>query len=461
MALAIVLVLLVLGSIAFHFLSPWWFTPIASNWTAIDATIAITFMVTGLVFVAVNLFLACAIVRYRYRRDRSAHYEPENKQLELWLTVLTAVGIIAMLAPGLLVWAQVIRPPAQALELEAMGQQWRWSFRFPGADGVFGTVDARHIGLDNPFGLNGDDPHGLDDILVDSPVLHLPLGHPVKLLLRSRDVTHDFSVPQFRVKMDMVPGQVTSVWFTPTRTGTFDLLCEELCGIAHFAMRGRVVVESEQDFARWLKAQPSFARQRERSAPDMAAGGAAFAICASCHGPQGQGNPAQNAPRLSGQSAPYLRRQLQHFRHGVRGADPRDAIGKVMAPMAATLATETVLDNVVAFITTLPDTPAAATVKGDARRGQRLFTTCATCHGADGRGNPATGAPRLAGLNDWYLARQLRNFQSGARGTHPEDIYGPQMRAMAAVLSNEAALNDVLAYINRLAQPEAHEAVAK
>ena len=99
---------------------------------------------------------------------------------------------------------------------------------------MLGTVDARFVSDTNPFGINPDDPHGRDDVLIASPELHLPMGKPVKADLRSIDVLHDFTVPQFRAKMNMVPGLVTYVWFTPTRTGTFDAFCEQLCGIAHF-----------------------------------------------------------------------------------------------------------------------------------------------------------------------------------------------------------------------------------
>src|SRR6185436_436527 len=106
--IAVVLVLLVVGSLLFHFASPWWFTPIASNWTTMDQTVNITFWVTGIVFVAVNLFLAYCVFRYRRRKGHAAHYEPENKRLEWWLTIGTTVGVAAMLAPGLFVWAKFV-----------------------------------------------------------------------------------------------------------------------------------------------------------------------------------------------------------------------------------------------------------------------------------------------------------------------------------------------------------------
>ena len=114
-----------------------------------------------------------------------------------------------MLAPGLFVWAKFVDVPKDAAVVEVVGQQWNWSYRFPGKDGMLGTVDARFDQRDNPFGINPDDPHGQDDVLVASPEVHLPLGKPVKVLLRSIDVLHDFTVPQFRVKMDLVPGLVT------------------------------------------------------------------------------------------------------------------------------------------------------------------------------------------------------------------------------------------------------------
>lgn len=451
MALALVLVLLVLGSILFHFLSPWWFTPIASNWGMIDDTISITFWVTGFVFAAVNLFMAYCVVRYRYRKGKLAHYEPENKKLEWWLIGLTTVGIVAMLAPGLFVWARFVHPPKNAMVFEVVGQQWRWSYRFPGKDGVLGRVDTRHISAQNPLGISPDDPAGQDDIVVDNPVLHLPLGKPVKALLRAKDVIHDFDVPQFRVKMDMVPGQVTYFWLTPTRTGAFEVLCQELCGVGHFAMRGLVVVEPEKAFQTWLDSQPTFAQSQQSAAVvDIAAGQAAYAVCSACHGAEGQGNPAMHAPKLSGQSETYLKRQLTYFKTEMRGVHALDAFGQQMAPMAATLADNAAINNVVAYIKSLPDTPAPTTVVGNVEHGKSLYTTCSVCHGANGQGNSAQGAARLAGMSDWYMATQLNNFKNGIRGVHPADSYGSQMRFMAAMLNDDQMLNDVLAYINTL-----------
>jgi cytochrome c oxidase subunit 2 len=444
------LVVLIVGSVLFHLLSPWYLTPIASNWGTIDGTISITFWVTGFVFVVINAFMAYCVWRYRHRKGQPALYEPENKKLEGWLVVLTTVGVVAMLAPGLVVWAKFVDVPKDAAIVEVVGRQWNWTYRFPGADGVLGTVDAKYISDKNPFGINPDDPHGQDDILISSPELHLPIGRPFKALLRSVDVLHDFTVPQFRVKMDLVPGLVTYVWFTPTRTGKFDLLCEELCGIAHFAMRGKVIVDEEQAFRTWLASYPTYAQTMGQVPGDAAAGMGLYTVCAACHGAQAEGNPTLNAPKLAGQGDWYLRRQLLAFKNGLRGTHDKDVYGKVMAPMAATLTDEAAINNVVAYIKTLPDNPAPTTVKSDVAHGESLYQTCSACHGVNGVGNQATNAPRLKGMSDWYIVTQLKNFKQGIRGSHPKDMYGQQMASMAAMLNNDQLTNDLVGYINTL-----------
>jgi len=450
MPFAVVLILLVVGSVLFHLLSPWTFTPLASNWSMVDFTVDITLYVTGLVFVAVNLFMAYCVIKFRYKKGARSTYEPENKKLEGWLTLLTAAGVAAMLTPGLLVWGQFVKVPEEAHVVEAVGQQWHWSFRYPGADGKFGEVDAERISAANPFGIDPDDPNGADDILVMNPEAHIPLGKPVKFLLRSKDVLHDFAVAQFRVKMDLVPGTSTYLWLTPTEAGRFEILCEELCGVAHHAMRGAVIVEDTEDYENWLAQQPTWATSSIQVAGNAAVGAAQYAVCAACHGQQGEGQQALNAPKLAGQGAWYLKRQILSFKSGARGAHQDDTYGKQMAPMAATLANEAAIDNVVAHIETLGDEPLAATVTGDVAKGAKHYAVCAYCHGDNGAGMQALNAPRVAGMSDWYLKRQLQNFQQGIRGEHPSDYYGFQMGLMAKALHDEQAVNDLVAYINTL-----------
>ena len=258
MFVAIIFVLIIIGSIIFHFWSPWWWTPVASNWGNIDDTIVLSFWVTGAVFVAVCLFMAYCVWAYSYRPDRKAEYKPEDKKLEFRLTWLTALGVAALLAPGLVVWNKFITVPENAMKIEVVAYQWGWNYRLPGADGVLGKTSVGLISDDNPYGLDISDPNSKDDIIVMDADLHLEINQPVKVELRSLDVLHNFYVPQFRAKMDMLPGIITYYWFTPEKKGDYEALCAEYCGTGHYAMRGRVLVDEEKDYSNWLAKQISF-----------------------------------------------------------------------------------------------------------------------------------------------------------------------------------------------------------
>jgi cytochrome c oxidase subunit 2 len=450
MPLAVVLILLVVGSLLFHVLSPWTFTELASNWGMVDFTVDITLYVTGFVFVAVNLFMAYCVIKFRHRKGARATYEPENKKLESWLTGLTAIGVAAMLTPGLFVWAKFVDVPEEAHVVEAVGQQWHWTFRLPGEDGKLGEVDAERITNDNPFGMDPDDPNGQDDVLIYSAEVHVPIDKPVKFLLRSKDVLHDFAVAQFRVKMDLVPGMNTFLWLTPTVEGRFEILCEELCGVGHHTMRGAVIVDSADDYDTWLARQSTYSALNAKPVGNADIGAAQYAVCAACHGQQGEGIAAMNAPKLAGQSAWYLKRQLMNYKLGLRGTDPGDTFGQQMIGMVASLADEQAVDNVVAHIGTFPDRPVEATVEGNVADGADEYRVCAYCHGKDGAGVQALNAPRLAGMSDWYLERQLQNFRNNVRGAHPQDYYGFQMGLMGQSIYDEQAMTDLVAYINTL-----------
>jgi cytochrome c oxidase subunit 2 len=260
MAIAIILILIVIASVLFHILAPWHATAAASNWGSIDTTLFITLIISGIFFIAIIGFMAVALIRYRHKEGARAAYQPENKKLESWLIIVTSVGIAAMLAPGLVVYNDFISVPKNAYELEVVGQQWQWAYRFAGQDAKLGKSDVRFVDSANPLGLDPKDPAGQDDVLVMNNEVRLPLDRPVKVLLRSKDVLHDFYVPQIRSKMDMVPGMVSYFWFTPTKTGNYEVLCAEFCGVGHYNMRGHMIVEEQGAFDQWLKGQPTFAQ---------------------------------------------------------------------------------------------------------------------------------------------------------------------------------------------------------
>jgi len=184
------------------------------------------------------------------------------------------------------------------------------------------------------------------------------------------------------------------------------------------------------------------------AAGDPAKGKAAYAVCAACHGANGMGNKALNAPQIAGQEPWYLERQLKNFKGGIRGADPKDTYGMQMRPMALTLANDQAVSDMAAFLSSMPVSKSSeSTVKGDTSAGKASYMICQTCHGPKGGGNRALNSPNLTGLQDWYIVRQLKNFKAGIRGTKSGDLFGMQMRPMAMTLANDEAINNVAAYI--------------
>ena len=184
------------------------------------------------------------------------------------------------------------------------------------------------------------------------------------------------------------------------------------------------------------------------AAGDAAAGKAAYALCATCHGAEGEGNAAMHGPALAGQETWYLKRQIQKFKDGVRGTHADDLYGMQMRPMAMTLQSDEQIDAVAEYIASLPVAKPAATLSGDAAKGKTGYMLCQACHGADAEGNVAMNAPSLQSLPDWYIVSQLKNYKAGVRGTHAKDIEGMQMRPMAMTVADEAAMADLAAFIN-------------
>ena len=171
--------------------------------------------------------------------------------------------------------------------------------------------------------------------------------------------------------------------------------------------------------------------------------------CTTCHGADGVGNLAIEAPRLAGMEGWYLKRQLENFRAGIRGTHAEDIPGLEMQPMAEKLSNESITD-LVDWIGGWEYVPAAVTVEGNDRQGRTAFQSCAACHGANAEGNEALGARALAGQNDWYLITQIENFRSGVRGSHQDDTFGAQMVTMSKTLRDEQAILNVVSYINTL-----------
>jgi len=175
-----------------------------------------------------------------------------------------------------------------------------------------------------------------------------------------------------------------------------------------------------------------------------------FETCVPCHNSDGSGNAAIGAPNIAGMKEWYVEEELDKFRAGVRGMQFSDMEGMRMRPMALSLTSDADVKAVAHYVESLPPVRHPASLPGDAKAGGTLFATCAACHGDDGAGNSDLKAPRIAGVDDWYLATELRKFRSGVRGANPKDAEGRLMRPMARSLANEDAIRNVVAYVGTL-----------
>lgn len=252
-----------LAVVVFLFFLAGWRSPVASQeGEGIDGIITYLLVVTGIIMLAGHAVL-CWFIWKSSAGGEVAFGRPSRRAEWLWslipvliMLVLSEAGVLAMGTP---VWASLYtEKPADPIVLEVVGKQFEWFVRYPGKDGEFGAYDLKEVhSVDNPLGIVEDDPKAQDDI-VKRGTIHLPVGRPVVVRLRTQDVIHSFFVPHFRVKQDLLPGYPTRVKFTPTRAGDFELACAELCGLGHYTMRGTIHVREAQDFERWLSKQLTF-----------------------------------------------------------------------------------------------------------------------------------------------------------------------------------------------------------
>jgi len=149
----------------------------------------------------------------------------------------------------------------QSTVVRVVAEQFAWNVHYPGRDGRFGPTSAARVSPDNPLGLDRNDPSARDDITTIN-LMNLPVNKPVIVFLSSKDVVHSFGLNEMRVKQDAVPGIVQPVWFTPTQTGRWDIACSQLCGIAHYRMRGIYTIQSQAEFDAWLAEEEAFLQQQ-------------------------------------------------------------------------------------------------------------------------------------------------------------------------------------------------------
>jgi len=221
---------------------------------------AIILAVHGLMlalFIGWVLYFAWVLIRFRRRRQPLAQRDGARGRIALWVEIGVVIAEGALLIGlALPVWlnrisAQPTHPAAEPVSIRIVAEQFSWNVHYPGMDGRFGQTSLSLVSPDNPLGLDRRSAFGADDLVTVNQI-HLPINHPAVIQLTSKDVIHSFGVPAMRVKRDAVPGLVAPVWFTPTMPGLFEIACSQLCGLAHFRMRGTIVVESDEAFQSFL-----------------------------------------------------------------------------------------------------------------------------------------------------------------------------------------------------------------
>ncbi len=233
---------------------------------SIDMLYDVTLVITGIVFILTHIALFWFAFRYRFKKGKFGYYYPENNKLEIAWTVIPAIVLTVLVVMGIEAWYKITGPPPEnAVVVEATAQQFNWIIRYPGKDGQLGQREFERITGDNIIGVNFEDPASHDDFMPNE--IHLVVNQPVMFKLGAKDVLHNFYLPHFRLKMDCVPGIPTQFWMTPTittaemreKTGNpeFDyiLACAEFCGAAHWNMKVKVVVESEEEYNDWFAQQ--------------------------------------------------------------------------------------------------------------------------------------------------------------------------------------------------------------
>jgi cytochrome c oxidase subunit 2 len=260
-AAAVGLLFLLTGAAGFVYGARTWLPPVASrHGSGIDAMLLYLLVSVGILFLAGHLVLGMLV--WRAARQRRVVQRLATRQTE-WLVsagfglLVAVIGEVGVLAIGIPVWKEYFgaTPPADAIFIEVTGQQFMWNVRYPGKDGKLARTDPRLIDeVANPLGVDRTDPAAADDVVALNEVA-VPVNRPVRIQLRSKDVIHSFFLPHLRVKQDAVPGMSPEVVFVPTREGTFEIACTELCGLGHYRMQGSFRVMPDDRFRAWLQEQ--------------------------------------------------------------------------------------------------------------------------------------------------------------------------------------------------------------
>jgi len=250
----------------------------SSEGNSIDTMMWITIVITGIVFFITQILLFWFSFKYQESDKRKAYYFTHNNKLEIIWTGIPAITLTILVVFGLKYWFKFTADaPKDAQVIEITGHQFGWEMRYPGRDGILGRKNYKLTdpAKNNPLGVDWSDAASHDDVHVPT-TMHVVVNRPVKLVINSQDVIHDVGLPQFRLKMDAVPGTPTTIWFTPIlttkemakKTGNpdfvYEISCDQMCGRSHFTMRGVIVVETQKEYNEWwIKQRPEYLKAKQ------------------------------------------------------------------------------------------------------------------------------------------------------------------------------------------------------
>lgn len=208
-----------------------------------------------LLFVGWSVFFVVSLVRFRKSRSPRADYHgvqsKASTHVEFTVVLVEAALLLGFALP---LWGMRVSefPKDDPVIVRAVGEQYRWSFHYPGPDKKFGRQDALLITASNALGLDPKDPNSKDDVITSND-LHLPVNRSAIIQVSSKDVIHSLSLQAMRIGQDAIPGISTPIWFRPVRIGTYEIVCGQLCGLGHYAMRALMTIETEADYEQFLK----------------------------------------------------------------------------------------------------------------------------------------------------------------------------------------------------------------
>ena len=249
----------------------------SSQGPAIDNVISLVHWLMLVLFVGWGAYFIYTLVRFRASRQPKADYKGVKNHYSSYVEVAVALVEVALLIGfAFPIWASRVNDVPDSInsvQIRVIGQQYAWNIHYPGPDNIFGSTKVDLVDeAENPIGIDRSDENAKDDIVMINQ-LHIPVDKPVNILLSTKDVIHNFKLPEFRVSQDAISGMEIPVWFKATMTSEeflettsggpregkgFEIACAQLCGLGHYRMKGYLTVHDEEGFANWMDEQQEY-----------------------------------------------------------------------------------------------------------------------------------------------------------------------------------------------------------